>query len=477
MKRVLDIFEEIARVPRPSKKEGRIRDWVLEFARKARLASTTDDAGNVVLFVEASTSCPDAPTIVLQGHLDMVCEKKPSSHHDFDRDPLRLRMDGDWLKATDTTLGADNGIAVAMALAYATDPEVAHPSLELLFTVDEETGLTGATKLSTDLLKGRVLLNLDSEEEGSFTVGCAGGRSSVVRLPVTRAPLTTEEVSWRLSLEGLVGGHSGVDIQEQRGNANYLLGRALWNLARQGSVRLVTFAGGNAHNAIPRDAEAVVVVDKPLDAKLPDDVARLNDVFRTELSQTDPDVRLVASKMVEVPEDALDRATSHAVAGMLVALPNGVHRYSQLIPGLVETSANLATVSIKNGGAEILVSQRSSSTVHLDALTEKIQAIAHAHGAGHKTENDYASWEPDFDAAIVERATVSYRTLFGKEPTVDVIHAGLEAGVIGAKYPGMEMISFGPTIEYAHSPDERLYVPSVEPTYRLMAQIVSSYCE
>lgn len=476
MKRVIELFEELSQVPRPSKKEEKIREWVLEYARKGGYAAQVDGAGNVVLRVPASPGCESQTTIVLQGHLDMVCEKRPSSSHDFETDPLVLEYSGEWLAARDTTLGADNGIAIALALAFAEDGQAKHPPLELLFTVDEETGLTGATNLDGTLLSGRVLLNLDSEEPGSFVVGCAGGRSSTITLPKELGPLAPGESSWRIAVTGLVGGHSGVDIRLQRGNANVLLGRSLRRLRKTGSLRVARVSGGNAHNAIPREAEAVVVIDKAAEKQLEAEVERLNQAFRSELAATDPEVAVVVTKEDTLPKELYTREATAALTDMLVAIPNGVYRYSDTIPGLVATSANLATLSTDDEGIKILVSQRSSSKAHLEALTEKLYAIAEANGGGATSDGEYASWEPNFDAEIVRRSKDAYHRLFGTEPEVEVIHAGLEAGVIGDKYPGMEMISFGPRIEQAHSPDERLHLPSIEPTYRLLAEIVGSYC-
>jgi dipeptidase D len=476
MKRVIEIFEELSRVPRPSKKEEKVRDWVLEYARKAGYAAQVDGAGNVLLRVPATPGCESGQTVVLQGHLDMVCEKRPSSSHNFETDSLVLEYDGEWLTARDTTLGADNGIAIALALAFAADGSAKHPPLELLFTVDEETGLTGATNIDGSLLSGKVLLNLDSEEPGSFVVGCAGGRSSTITLPKETGPASSGESPWRISVTGLAGGHSGVDIKLQRGNANVLLGRSLRRLRKMGSLRVARVSGGNAHNAIPREAEAVVVIDSAVEKQLLAEVERLNEAFRRELVATDPQATVVATKEEALPQELYTREATAALTDMLVAIPNGVYRYSDTIPGLVAASANLATLSTDDKGIKILVSQRSSSKAHLEALTEKISAIAEANGAQATSDGEYASWEPNFDADIVRRSKEAYSRLFGAEPEVEVIHAGLEAGVIGDKYPGMEMISFGPRIEQAHSPDERLHLPSVEPTYRLLAEIVGSYC-
>jgi len=476
MKRVLELFEELSRVPRPSKKEEKVREWVLAYGKRAGYDCRTDKAGNVLLGVPATPGCESGETIVLQGHLDMVCEKGQGSSHDFDKDPISLEYSGEWLTARDTTLGADNGIAVALALAFAEDGTAKHPPLELLFTVDEETGLTGATNLDPHLLSGKVLLNLDSEEPGSFVVGCAGGRSTTITLPRELGALTPGDAPWRIAVSGLVGGHSGVDIKLQRGNANVLLARALRRLGKKGSLRLATISGGNAHNAIPREAEAVVVIDAAMEREFSSEVEELNAAFRRELAATDPEARLVATKEKAVPKQVYTREATAALTDMLVALPNGVYRYSDTVPGLVATSANLATLSATDEGVKALVSQRSSSKAHLDALTEKVFAVAEAVAGVATSDGEYASWEPDFDAAIVRRSREAYQRLFGTEPKVEVIHAGLEAGVIGDKYPGMEMVSFGPLIEQAHSPDERLHLPSIEPTYRLLAEIVGSYC-
>lgn len=473
--RVLSLFEELNAIPRKSKNEGHVREWLVAWADRHGFSHDTDEAGNLVVRVQAHGDMESAPTLVLQQHMDMVCEKTPDKEHDFTKDPISVVREGEWLRADRTTLGADNGIAVALAMALAEQSETSHPPLELLFTVDEETGLTGATKLDPSMLEGRVLLNLDSEDEGIFTVGCAGGRSVTVDVPLTFEPTPAEHVAYSLTVSGLAGGHSGMDIHLNRGNANSILGRALRTVAQYTPVRMASISGGSAHNAIPRDAVATLLIPQGLDDGVSRAIATLQQELRRESASRDPEVALTFSSVQERPERVLTVETSQRIRNLLLALPHGVWKMSDDISDFVETSCNLATVTMKENAVEMLISQRSSVPSQLEGQHAKIDAVAALAGVGRRSEGEYPSWQPDMESPLLARSQRVYRELFGEEPRVEAVHAGLEAGVIGAKFDGMEMISLGPTIKNPHSPDERLYIPSLDRVWRFVTALLASY--
>lgn len=475
--RILATFEAINRVPRCSHHEEAIGMWLLEWAAARGLAAERDAAGNVLIRVPAMHGLESALTVVVQGHMDMVCEKTPASAHNFDTDPIPLVRDGEWLRAHDTTLGADNGIAVAIALTLA-ESDCPHPPLELLITATEETGLVGAQRLAPGWVTGRELLNLDSEGEGVFTVGCAGGRDTNLTLAVERTPAPPGSIAKEIVVSGLEGGHSGIDIHRNRANANQLLARILADLtgspAAVGRVAVASVDGGSARNAIARDAAAVVAVPPEAVARLETTVRHWQDAFRREYRATDP--RLAAAvRDASPPTGVLVDSSSQTLVDLLAAMPHGVLRMSDEVPGLVETSTNFASVRTGSGTVEIATSQRSSSPTRLTAAALRIESLARLAGAAARGGASYPPWEPDMDSELLARAQRVYRAESGKDPAVQIIHAGLECGVIGAKYPGMQMISIGPTIDGAHSPDERLYLPSLERIWRFVTALLSDY--
>ncbi|MFP4484834.1 MAG: aminoacyl-histidine dipeptidase [Spirochaetaceae bacterium] len=473
--RVLTLFEELDAIPRKSKEEARVREWLAAWAAGKGFEHRTDKAGNLVVRVPGSSGLESAPVIVLQQHMDMVCEKTPDKEHDFAKDPITVIRDGEWLRADRTTLGADNGIAVALAMAIAESEGFPHPPLELLFTVDEETGLTGASELDPAMLSGRILLNLDSEDEGILTVGCAGGRHLIIDLPISHDPMPAGHGVYRLTVSGLAGGHSGVDIHLNRANANSILGRALRTVAQQTPVRLAAVQGGSAHNAIPRDAEATVALPAGQETPAGDLLVSLQKELRQELKTRDPKVTLDWQAAREVPKHVMSFETSQRVWQLLLALPHGVWSHSDEIEGFVETSCNLATVTEKDGAIQILVSQRSSVPSRLEAQHARIDAVAALAGAGRRRDSEYPSWQPDMDSPLLARSVRVYEETFGEKPRVEAVHAGLEAGVIGAKFDAMDMISLGPTIKNPHSPDERLYIPSLERVLEFLKSLFASY--
>lgn len=461
-KSVWGIFNEIRQIPRPSKHEEKIREWILSWARENGFESQTDDVGNVVIKVPATTGHENAPGIVVQGHMDMVCEKNNDVEFDFMNDPIELEVKGDWLHARGTTLGSDNGVGLAAGMALAVDDDVVHGPLEILVTVDEETGLTGAAELDGSLLDGKVLLNLDTEEIGALYVGCAGGGDSKASLKMETAEVPSGASAFHIKASGLKGGHSGMDIVLQRGNAIKALARMLWKSGREHSLNLVRFDGGGVHNAIPREAVADVVVSgSDMDAV----AAAINkeaDAIRAELGDVDPGLEVQINPLDGGPAEMMTDELTWKVLNAIRAIPHGVDSMSKDVPGLVETSNNLASVWTKDGKVIIATSSRSSVGSALDDMRERIRATAELAGAEVEENNAYPGWKPDLDSKVLAVSKKVWKDLHGEEPEVKAVHAGLECGIIGEKNPGMDMISLGPTIEAPHSPDERINIPSVE---------------
>ena len=476
MQKILGIFEQISRIPRCSGQEGKISAFVTEWAQARGFAVRADAVGNLLIIVPASAGQQQAPTVVLQCHLDMVCEKTPDSRHDFAEDPLRLMYEGDWLKATNTTLGADNGAGLATALALAEDPELVHPQLEILCTVDEESGLTGASSLAPGFFAGRILINLDSEDEGVFTIGCAGGRNIELALPLRHEPSAAPDPLFELRVHGLQGGHSGINIQEQRGNANTLLARLLTRLREAMPLRLAGIEGGSAHNAIPRDAAASLVVSPADEALLAALIAEAAAGLRAEYRH-EPNLAVSLQKRAEHAGRVLSRETTATVCDLLMAAPHGVMAMSKEVAGLVDTSLNFATIREQDGALSLLFSLRSVRPAGIEWLAGRIAALAGLAGAEVRQGNGYPGWQPDMQSELLARARKVYQGLFSSEPVVQIIHAGLECGIIGAKYPGMDMISIGPTIKNPHSPQETLLLPTLAKIRQFTGALIASYCE
>ncbi len=453
-------FAALAAIPRPSKKEERAAAWVESVAKEHGFAVRRDAAGNRVVVVPASKGREGAPVVILQGHLDMVCEKNRDVAHDFDADPIRPRIDGEWVAATGTTLGADNGIGVAAAFAAATDPAVEHGPLELLFTIDEETGLTGAKDLDPSILKGRTLLNLDSEEDGAIFVGCAGGCDTLLGFAPERSAAPGGYEAFRIEVGGLRGGHSGMNIHENRGNALKVLARVLLSALDAGiRFRLASLRGGSKRNAIPREAEAVLLLPKGDRAKLDGIVACMKEGLATELSGIDEGLTIGIAPAEPAP--VLPDAIRDRLVRLLAALPHGVLAMSRDIPGLVETSSNLGVVEDDGKTIRIVTSSRSSVASALRGVLDQVASAGRLANADVETQDGYPGWKPNLASPALGVVREVYRGILGKEPEVTAIHAGLECGLLGEKVPGLDMVSFGPTITGAHSPDERVHVPSV----------------
>ncbi len=475
--KILEFFRQINEIPRCSNNEERIVLWLKQWAEEKQLAVKTDAAGNMVITVPPSAGYEQAPGIIVQGHVDMVCEKSPDSDHDFSKDPIQLVYDGDWLRADGTTLGADNGIAIAMAMALAVDESVTHPQLELLFTVDEETGLNGAKLLEPGFVEGQVLLNVDSEAEGVFTVGCAGGRNTLVSRRLAFADLAEDSPCFSLKIIGLHGGHSGIDIHKQRANANKILARTLDQVAKSCRIRLVSVKGGSAHNAIPRDAAAVFACDPSEAATVTKIVSEFETTVQTEYAAIEPSLAIALAPVGSGQKEntALSLQETRAVIDLILSLPHGVMGMSPDFEGLVETSNNLATVEIIDGSLQILSSQRSSVMSRMDEVTTIIKATAALAGADTKSDSEFSPWTPDMQSALLKRCKEVYENVAGREPAIQSLHAGLECAIIGDKYDGMDMISFGPTMEDPHSPNERLFIPSIGRVWDFMVALLKSY--
>lgn len=470
--KVWEYFEQICRIPRPSRKEKKIGEWLMDFARVHHLETRQDEAGNVLICKPAFPGCEAMPAVVLQSHMDMVCEKNSGVEHDFERDPIVPYVDGEWVKAKGTTLGADDGIGMAAALAVLDSRDIQHGPLECLFTVDEETGLTGAFALKPGFFSGKILLNLDSEDEGEFFIGCAGGIDTVVRMSCQKMTVPPGKYAARVAVKGLQGGHSGDDIDKGRGNAVKILNRFLWEMNRKYGIAVASLEGGNLRNAIAREASAVIVCDEILKENLRMDfniyAAEMEEVWK----RTDAGLKLELES-VEVPAEMLVPDATDRLLNALYACPHGVFAMSHRMPGMVETSTNLASVRFAEKDTVLITtSQRSDVDSEKLNIAGMVASVFRLAGAEVKHGEGYPGWAPNRDSAILKTAVESYRRLFGKEPVVRSIHAGLECGLFLEKYPGMDMISFGPTLRGVHSPDEKVNIETVGKWWRNLVDIL-----
>ena len=463
-------FARILEIPHCSGNEKALGDYIISVAEAKGLEWQRDAVGNVVVRKQATPGHEQAEGVILQGHLDMVCEKNSDIEHDFSRDPIRPVRQGDWIQAQGTTLGSDNGIGVAAALAVMEDDSLMHGPLEFLFTVDEETGLTGATKLEPGFLKGKKLFNLDSEDEGVFTIGCAGGADSEIIFPFQRSPKDSPS-AWKIKIFGLRGGHSGIDINQGRGNAIKILARLLWEISQEIPVHLVRIDGGNKRNAIPREAWAECIISPAEESKFKQLLEEYFQAIKNELKSVEGNLEYnLESASPTFP--ALEENCQQALLNFLLALPHGVISMHPEIDGLVETSTNLAIIKTQEKEAEIIESSRSSVASALRSVREVIQACCELAGAQVNQPEGYPGWTPNLESPLLQTMKEVYQQLFGRAPEVGAVHAGLECGIIGEKFPGMDMISFGPTIEHPHSPEERVHVESVEKFWQLLTAVI-----
>ncbi|MBC06891.1 aminoacyl-histidine dipeptidase [Thalassospira sp.] len=457
---IWDNFQKLCDTPRPSNKEEAVLQLLEKMADDKGLAHFRDSGSNLVVSVPASAGFEDRKMVILQAHVDMVTQANSGSTHNFDTDPIRMVMDGEWITADNTTLGADNGIGAAAMMGFMTEDGLEHGPLELLFTVDEERGLTGAMNLEPGRLKGEVLLNLDTEDEYELCVGCAGGGDLVASYEYAEEAVGAGQVTREIALTGLKGGHSGIDIILGLGNANKLMARFLRTAIRDFDARIVAINAGTARNAIPRESFATIVLPE---GKASDFEAALgafaNDV-KDEIGAIEPNFAIRATE-ADLPAKAMSAKDSKAFNNACVGAPNGVQAMSTSVEGVVETSINLAIVKLADGKADVTLSARSSINSARDAMREVATAVFENIGASVAWGDAYPGWKPDANSEVVSLMKSVHKDMFGKEPEIRVIHAGLECGVLGSKYPHWDMVSFGPTIKRAHSPDECVHVPSV----------------
>lgn len=474
---IIAYFKKINEIPRCSTNEALLSLWLEHWAEARGFSTQCDRAGNRVICVPATKGYEHAPVVVFQGHMDMVCEKTMDSNHDFSTDPIPVIKDGDWLKAENTTLGADNGIALALALALADDESVVHPPLEFLFTVDEETGLTGVGKLEPGLFKGKMLINIDSEDEGIFVIGCAGGNNTRISIDLAMEALPASAKCHMIRISGIKGGHSGLDIDKGRANACKLMAQALSSVLGETHIRMVSISAGTARNVIPRRAEAVVSCDKKDVPAVIRAITQFQDRIQMDFKEIEPDLD-VSIKAIETQSSGVqavsDDDTEKAV-NLLLAMPSGPFHRSVKHPGSVDTSSNFAMISMKGNFLDLVSSQRSSDPFRLDQVSGMVEAVGKLAGGRVDTRKGYPPWLPSKDSELLNRTCSVYEDLFGKKPDIQVMHAGLECAVIGSKYEGMDMISMGPTLENPHSPSERLYIPSIERVWRLLVALLASF--
>ena len=466
---LFNYFEQICRVPRPSKKEEKIRQFLLDFAKENKLETKTDEVGNVLILKPATQGMESAPTIILQTHMDMVCEKNSDKIFDFDNDPIEPLIDDGWVKANGTTLGADCGIGIAAQLAVLTSKEIKHGPIECLITVDEETGLTGAFALKPVFLSGNILLNLDSEDEGEIFIGCAGGIDTLATFTYQKEEIPESSAAFKISVSGLQGGHSGDDIHKNRGNANKILTRFLQKASKNTSLKLSEFNGGNLRNAIAREAFAVVILPESDSIYFTNDFELFKSEILFEFERAEPKLKLALEK-TEMPGFIIDSETQKQLINALIACPHGVLEMSTRMEGMVETSTNLASVKFSDDNKIVVTtSQRSEIESRKYFAAEMVEAVFEMAGAEVIHSDGYPGWTPNPDSEVLKTTVKSYEKLFGVKPVVRSIHAGLECGLFLKKYPGLDMVSFGPTIRGAHSPDERL---DIETTLKFWLHLV-----
>lgn len=464
-------FYEIAQVPRPSKKEGKILEYMRNLFKELNVSFKEDQVGNIVASIPATPGYENTPTVVLQGHVDMVCEKNKETKHDFESDPITMIRDNGWMKAKGTTLGSDNGIGVAAALAVITDKDVVHGPIEILLTIDEETGLTGASNLQPGLISGKILINMDSEEDGAFYIGCSGGKDTLGIFNIEYEDAPQKMVSYELMVTGLKGGHSGLDINQGRANGIKILVRVLNQLGKF-NCRIADMDGGSLRNAIPREAEAVLLISEKDVTEIEKAVKDFEQKAINEFKTADGGLKINFKKTDGTYSKVFSKKFSDKIINTLLALPHGVIMMSQDIPDLVETSTNVATVKIDGDKLTIGTSQRSSVESAKEYMSESVKSILKLADAKVEITDGYPGWKPNMESPLLKTSVNIFKNLFNKEPEIKAIHAGLECGILEGKNPGLDMISFGPTIQGAHSPDEKVNIETVERFYLLLKGIL-----
>lgn len=467
--KVFYYFNEITKIPHPSKKEARISEWLEQTGKALGLPTKRDKVGNVLISKPATPGKENVTPVIFQAHMDMVCEKNNDTNFDFDKDAIQTYVDGEWLKAKGTTLGADDGIGVAMALAILDDKELQHGPIECLFTIDEETGLTGANALEAGFMKGKMLINLDSEDEGQFFIGCAGGQDTVATLDCDYEDLTEDSAFYKITVKGLQGGHSGDDINKGRGNAVKLLTRILWNAYCDYDLRILDVQAGNLRNAIAREGYAIVAVPSANAESWTAYVQEMDKIYKDEFHTTDAGVQVILEP-ADKNTKALEESFQIDLLNALMVCPHGVVAMSQDIPGFVETSTNLASVKKEGDKITITTSQRSSVESRKQAIVDKVSTVFWMIGADVISSDGYPGWNPNPDSQVLRVLVDAYKNLFHKDPQVLAIHAGLECGLFSEKYPELDMVSIGPTLRGVHSPDEKLEIKTVQMCWDLLIE-------
>ena len=470
-------FYLLTQIPRPSKKEGKAVDFLYGFGKSLGLETIRDEVGNIIIRKPATPGMENRKGVILQGHIDMVPQKNADKVHDFEKDPIEAWVDGEWVRARGTTLGADNGLGVAVAMSVLESTDLKHGPVEVLVTVDEETGMTGARALKPGILKGDILINLDSETEGELYVGCAGGLDITASLPYSTAAMPAGYKPFLLTVKGLKGGHSGMDIILYRANANKVMARVLLPMLRDMGVKLVSVDGGSLRNAIPREAFAQIAVPEGRTEQVKEHVDAVLAAVRAEYAATDPDVSVFVEEQAASPSEYIDDSAALAALRAVDGCPDGVWRMSDAVPGLVETSNNTAIVKSEGGKIFVKTLMRSSVDSAKDAMAEQARAVFELAGFSVGFSGGYPGWAPDSSSPILHTMKEVYKGLYGKEPAVMAIHAGLECGILGGAYPHWDMVSCGPTIMSPHSPDERVNVESVGKWWRFVAATLENIPE
>ncbi len=462
-------FYELTQIPRPSKKEEKVRAFLKKFGEDLGLETIVDEIGNVIIKKPATEGMENRKGIILQGHMDMVPQKNADTEHDFEKDPIDAYIDGEWVTAKGTTLGADNGMGVAASMAVLEATDIEHGPVEVLITMDEETGMTGAENLKAGLLDGEILLNLDSEDEGELYIGCAGGIDTIAEFKYKTEDVPEGTVAYKVSVKGLKGGHSGLDIHLGRGNANKIMNVLLMKAAEKYGLRLADINGGSLRNAIPRESFVTVVVPEDEKENFEAYIKEFEEIAKDEFKDADPGLEIVA-ETTDKPDHIIDEKTQKGLFDAVAGCPNGVIKMSESVEGIVETSTNLAIV--KSDGKMIQLCSLSRSLVDedRDKIANEIKAVYEAAGAKARNEGAYPGWKPNPDSAILKEMKEIYNNKFGKVPEVKVIHAGLECGILGATYTNWDMISFGPTIRNPHSPDEMVKIDTVQMFYDFLLE-------
>ncbi|KPJ67839.1 MAG: aminoacyl-histidine dipeptidase [Coxiella sp. DG_40] len=466
-------FTQICQVPHPSKKEEKIVKFIQQFGQNLGLETIIDKVGNVLIRKPATPGMENHKGVILQGHLDMVPQKANHSKHDFEEDPIQAYIDGEWVKAKETTLGADNGIGIAAIMAVLESKDISHGPIEALFTIDEEVGMTGSSAFKPGILQGDILLNLDSEEDGVLFIGCAGGVFTDVKLNYTEMPMPANTAAFKIDVSGLKGGHSGAEINLGRGNANKIINRLLWQASKNYQIGLAKISGGNMHNSIPRDAIAIVTLPNEKKNDFVKFVNKFTETIKLEHGNADPDIK-IDMDTTTLPNSMIEGQIQRKLLNAIYGCPNGVLRMSADVPNFVETSTNLARIHLENGTLEISNFPRSSVESLIRDTANMIASIFELIGAKTSNSSEFPSWQPDPNSYILDLMKKVYQNKFGKEAEIKVLHAGLECSLLKHLYPNLDMISFGPAIIYAHSPDEKVNIKSVSDFWDLLIETLKN---